>query len=480
MNRQLPSKTVSCECLILGAGPAGLGAAYELAQKGVKDVIVVDRNAKVGGLARTEQLGGAHFDIGPHRFYTKNSEILALWRKLLGNDFRQVNRLTRIYYKDKFFSYPLKPFEALLKLGAKESTQAISSYMQAKFKRYSNAITFEDWIVQRFGDKLYQTFFKTYTEKVWGIPGSQIGAEWAAQRIKGLDVRQVLKHAFSGNSGAKTLVEQFDYPTHGSGQMYEAMAEAVTKLAARMLLETRVVKINLLGDKVLSVDVKNDKGELFRIEPGQVFTSVPITHFFKLLEPAPESKILSAVDSLYYRDHITVNLLIDKTNLFPDQWIYVHAPEVKAARIANYNNFSTAMSGSPNRTAISLEYFAFQNEPFWQITDSEIAKFALDELERMKLAPKNSIIGSWVVRETESYPTYYLGYRPHLEVLQKALKSFRNVMPIGRGALFRYNNQDHSTLSGMLAARHFINPHDEYDAWSVNEEQEYLESGKRS
>jgi len=476
------SSPKSFECCILGAGPAGFGAAVELVKHGIKNIIIVDRNLKVGGLARTEVFGGARFDVGPHRFFSKSDEINQLWRETLGTDFRPVDRLTRIFYKNKFFNYPIKAFDALVKLGPVESLHAMVSFLSAKVGSKDEPKTFEDWITQKFGRKLYETFFKTYTEKVWGIPCNQIGAEWAAQRIKGLDIIKVIKNSILGGRGnkIKTLVEQFDYPVLGAGQMYEAMSDFVTGKEVEVELGARVVKIYHQDGKITSIDVCSPNGNVSKITARQYFSSIPITHFFKMLSPPISEDLKRASDALYYREHITVDLLVDGVKLFPDQWIYVHSPDVRMARVANYNNFSNAMVPQRNQVALSVEYFVFQHEDLWKKPDADLKDLAIDEMCYMGLLSKEKVQGQWVVRETESYPTYYIGFQEPYDTLKKAIDAITNLYPIGRGGMYKYNNQDHSTMSGILAARNYLKlPGSPYSLWDINIDAEYHESARR-
>ena len=473
-------KHLSCECCILGAGPAGFGAALELIKAGVRDVIVVDQNKIVGGLARTESFDGNRFDIGPHRFYTKNEEIRKLWTDTLGDDFRPVARTTRILYKNKLFSYPLRSFESLYKLGILESLDAVYSFGLSRLSAQGEATNVEDWIVRQFGRKLYETFFKTYTEKVWGISCKEISAEWAAQRIKGLDLAQALKRALrlKRSEEPKTLVERFDYPVLGAGQMYEVMAGRVADGGGRILLNHRVKGFNRKDAAITSVDVAPHSGDNLRISARQFFNSIPLTSFVQLLVPAAPSEALEAAKSLYYRDHITVNLLIDKPKVFPDQWIYVHSPEVQMARVANYNNFSDRMVKVPGHTGLSVEYFVFQHEALWRQPDEAIKELAISELQLVRLVDPRTVRQAWVVRETQSYPTYYLGFQKPYGVILSYIDHFENIYPIGRGGLYKYNNQDHSALSGILAARNYLKVTPEpYNLWNINIDAEYVESG---
>ena len=457
-----------------------MGAAVELVKNGIKDIIIIDKNSRVGGLARTEKFGCSRFDIGPHRFFTKNKEINQLWHDTLGDDFIPVNRLTRILYKKKLFNYPVSAFDALSKLGVLDSTEAILSYLNARIKPKNQINTFEDWISNKFGKKLFDTFFRTYTEKVWGIPCDQIGKEFAEQRIKGLDIIQVLKNTIIGKNNVKTLVDQFDYPILGAGQMYEAWADLATSKGATILLDTKVVSIDVNDHNISGVKVEDNTGNEIEIVAKQYFTSLPITHFFDLIEPAVNKKILMANSKLYYREHITVNLIIDKSGLFLDQWIYIHEPDVKMARVANYNNFSKSMVSKKNKTAISVEYFAFQNDQIWKLDNQSIIDLAIDEMHSVGLIDKLSVEQGFVIRETESYPTYYLGYKDSYNILKDEVNKFENLYPIGRGGMYKYNNQDHSTYSGILAARNYLNAEGApFDLWQINIDAEYQENEER-
>ncbi len=475
-------RTIRAEICVLGAGPAGVGAALELSRAGVSDVVVVDRNTRAGGLARTDVFNGHRFDVGPHRFFTPNREVDALWREVLGGDFRPVRRLTRIFYRDEFFLYPVSALDALPKLGAVQAAHALLSYLYAAVARDAGkAGTFAEWVSAKFGTKLYESFFKTYTEKVWGIPCSEIGADWASQRIKGLDLTEVIKNAFGlalGNR-PKTLADEFDYPSMGAGMMYERMAERAAESGVDFLFDVEVRALERRGDRVRAVLVEGPDGQV-RIESREFISTLPLTRFLTMLRPAPGPEVLEACEALYYRDHITVNLVIDRDELFDDQWIYVHAPDVQMARLVNYNNFSDRMAGLPGTTPVSAEYFVFRTDELWKMEDADLVDLARDEIERMGLIPKGSAQQGWVVRETDSYPTYYLGYEAPYERVKKAVDSLANVHPAGRGGLYKYNNMDHSLYSGMLAARNLTSPRGErYDVWRINIDAEYQEGARR-
>ncbi len=475
-------KQRSCQCCVLGAGPAGLSAAFELVANGIEDVLIIDRHPIVGGLSRTVEKGGALFDIGPHRFFSRNREIRGLWHELLGDDFLPVNRLTRIYYKKKFFKYPIKPFDSLAKIGPAAALAALVSYIRARLGAKEEPKTFEQWIVQHFGRRLFETFFKTYTEKVWGIACNRIGADWASQRIKGLDLIQVAKSAFriGGGSQAKTLVEQFDYPRKGAGQMYQALAERVLDAGGDIWLKTRVEKFSVADERIKAVIVRDPDGQQVSIKADHYFNSLPLTFFYQAMDGYVDKTVGKSVEALYYRDHITVDMLVDRQKLFPDQWIYIHSQDVKMARIANYTNFSTHMCGGKPKTPISVEYFVFKDEELFQWPDSDIIELATEEIERLGLLNPQAIEQCWVVKETECYPTYYLGFQPYYQAVCRDIERYANLTQMGRAGMFKYNNQDHSMASGLLAARNYVGAEGSpYDLWQINVDAEYHEAGRR-
>lgn len=480
MNRNTNSKTY--ECCIIGAGPAGLGAAYELVKNGVTDVLMIDKNKGVGGLSRTDVLGGARFDTGPHRFFTKNKEIDKIWHDTLGPDFLSISRLTRIYYENKYFHYPIRPADVLIKLGPVDSLNAILSFFSSQISKKNKPVSFEDWIVQKFGRKLYEIFFKTYTEKVWGIPCNQIGAEWAAQRIKGLDALQVLKNAlFKDRKKIKTLAEEFNSPVLGAGQMYEAMCYKLISQGAELMLESRVFRFNRHDNVIDSIDVVGADSKEIKINAKQFFSSIPLAHYFGMLNPAESEQILDSAGMLRYRAHITVDLLIGKSKVFPDQWIYVHSPDLRIVRITNYKNFSKAMVNDENTTALSAEYFVFKFDDLWNKKDDLLVDMTINELEKIRLIEKSEVLNASVIRETEAYPVYYLGFQDHYNLLKSRIDQFVNLYSIGRAGMHKYNNMDHSLMSGILAARNYLKlPGYPYFLWDINVDAEYQENTQRT
>lgn len=478
----IKTKRAKKNVVIIGAGPSGLGTAYEIF-KHTKDVNItlIDRNEQVGGLARSHAHNGHYFDVGPHRFFTKNLEVLSLWKELLGNQFVEVSRLTRILYKNKFFNYPVEVKDVVRNLGLATSLHALLSFLHAKiFLRKMVPKSFEQWIVKNFGEKLYIIFFKTYTEKVWGIECHRIGAEWAAQRIKNLNFTEVVKGAIFGSRfrKAKSLVDSFHYPLKGAGQMYEKLAKEVTNSGGKIILEASVKKVVKRGKSIVSVEYETH-GKTKKIEVDFLFSSMPLTHFIQALGKSVPQEVIAANKKLYYREHITVNLQVKRKNIFPDNWIYVHSPEVIMARIANYNNFLPKHEEKKRKgTAISVEYFLFQSDKLWSLPDKDLINFAVKELETISLLTKKDITDGFVIRETESYPTYYTGHKRHFNAIKNYVKSFKNLELIGRGGMYKYNNMDHALYSGLLAARNFIAGRRKYNVWDVNEDAEYLEEVK--
>jgi len=461
------------QLVILGAGPAGLSCAERLTRAGL-DVVIVDRNDRPGGLARTESFDGHLFDVGPHRFYTKNREVEAFWKEFAGDDLIRVKRMTRILYENKLFQYPLQPLEALLGLGVWRSTRAISSYVVARATSWTRPLrNFEDWVVAKFGRVLYETFFQTYTEKIWGIPCHEIGVEWAEQRIKGLSLRSVIGNGLGLGSRhvVKSLIDEFLYTRRGAGQVYENIAETVRQRGSRLMLSSRVTRIHMNQGKVEAITYENDKGTK-TIPVRHVFTSIPLTEFVANQIPPAPPECVGAAKALYYRDHITVNLVVSRVHLFPDQWVYVHDRNVRMARVSEYGNFSPEMT-TPDTAAISVEYFCFSSDPLWRACDQELIDLATEELARSGLLKEPEVIGGFVIREADSYPAYYLGHRPHFEALKAFVSGIPNATAIGRGGMYKYNNQDHSILSGMCAARRFLG--EDLDVWAVNTDTSYLE-----
>ena len=468
----MPSPSV----VVLGAGPAGLTAAYELAKAGVAST-VLEADDTVGGLSRTAEYKGYRFDIGGHRFFTKVTPVEELWIEILGDDLLTRPRLSRIYYNGKFFSYPLKPFNALFGLGIFESTRCVASYGWARLFPKRPEEDFASWISNRFGKRLFEVFFKTYTEKVWGIPCSEIQAEWAAQRIKGLSLMTALKNALIGDRSAskqdavKTLINQFLYPRHGPGMMWEKAQELVEGMGSLVLMEQAVNRVFWSEGKIDAVEAGGQTyaGEHF-------ISSVAIRELIESFEPAPPENVIAAARKLKYRDFLTVALMVRGESLFPDNWIYIHEPGVKLGRLQNFKNWSPEMVPDPAMTGLGLEYFCSEGDELWSMTDAELVELGKREIVELGFTTAADITDGTVVRMKKAYPVYDRDYAPALETIRAFLATLSNLQLIGRNGMHRYNNQDHSMLTAMLAARNILGA--KHDLWQVNVDEEYHEQGR--
>jgi protoporphyrinogen oxidase len=459
--------------VIVGAGPAGLTAAYELGRQSVP-VVVLEQGGRVGGLARTEEHGGFRFDLGGHRFFTKVREVSAMWREVLGGEFLRRPRLSRIYYNGRFVQYPLKPLNALWALGMGEAVLVVLSYLRWQVRPHRREDTFEQWVTNRFGERLFRIFFKTYTEKVWGISCSELKAEWAAQRIRNLSLRSaVLAMLVQPRTTITTLIEEFDYPRLGPGMMWGAVREAVERRGGTVELDSEVVGVQRDGDRITSVVVGRDGAR--RTVPGTHFiSSMPVTALVARLDPPAPPDVREAAASLHYRDFLTVCLIVDGADLFPDNWIYVHDPGVRVGRIQNFKNWSPDMVPDPTKTSLGLEYFCDEGDELWSSSDADLIALGTAEVGRLGLTRGAAVVDGCVVRVPKAYPIYDADYREHLDRIRSYVEGFTNLQTIGRNGLHRYNNQDHAMLTGMLAVRNLMQG-ERNDLWSVNTEQEYHE-----
>jgi protoporphyrinogen oxidase len=459
--------------VIIGAGPAGLTAAYELTRHNIQP-IVLEKLDKVGGISRTENKGGYHFDMGGHRFFTKSHEVNQFWHEILGADLLRRPRLSRIFYRGKFFHYPLKPVNALLGLGPIEGVLLVLSYVRWQLFPCREEDTFEQWVTNRFGRRLFLTFFKTYTEKVWGIPCSELKAEWAAQRIKDLSMKTALLSMFLNNGNkVKTLIEEFDYPRRGPGMMWEAVKNQVEMRGGRVCLNSEVTRICRDGSRIASVGI-TDGGRAHTIDGTDFVSSMPIAELVLRLDPPPPPAVLQAAARLKYRDFLTVCLVVNRAELFPDTWIYVHDPTVQVGRIQNFKSWSPEMVPDRSKTSLGLEYFCNEGDELWTLPDAELIELGKQEISQIGLAGYDDIEAGYVFRVAKAYPVYDPGYRECLAAVKEYVGTFTNLTTIGRNGLHRYDNQDHAMLTAMLGVRNIVLG-ERNDVWEVNDDQEYLE-----
>lgn len=460
------------DLIIIGAGPSGISAGYE-AQKHTKSILFVELNDIPGGLARTISKYNCKFDIGPHRFYTKNNEVNDLYKKVLGEDLIYVNRLTRILYNRKYFNYPLSVFNALFGLGIITSINVLFSYFKSKLIKIK-INNFEDWVISNFGRKLYEIFFKTYTEKVWGIPCTDISKDWASQRIKNLSLLSAVKNAIFPDNKVKSLVSKFYYPKYGAGFFYEKLLKKITEKGADVLFKHKLEKIDESNKKISVLDLNS--GTILNFSYDNLICSNPINETLKLLKNKDEN-IIKLYSKLKFRSHIGIKLLI-KGDIFPDNWIYIHSKEVKIARIANYNNFSNYMSYDKDIHPVTVEYFTFEDSDLWRMKDKDIIDFCISELKTINILKKNnSIINSFVLKSKNSYPLIDIESNELMQSIKAYLFKLNNIHTIGRCGMFRYNNQDHAILSGLYVIRNIFEKK-RIDLWNINTDEEYLEEKK--
>jgi protoporphyrinogen oxidase len=471
---------------IIGAGPAGLTAAYLLGKKGVPATVFERDPRYVGGISRTEQYKGFHFDIGGHRFFSKSKQIEDLWTEILPHDLLLRPRSSRIYYKGKFFSYPLKGAEAFFKLGWLEAVRCAFSFARARLAPGRPTRSFEDWVVAQFGRRLFEIFFKTYTEKVWGMSCKEISADWAAQRIKGLSLSSAALRALfpkrkPRGEVIKTLIDSFRYPRRGPGMMWEACAQKVRAQGGRVLMDTAVTELahDRSGGRWTVVASRGGVPEQLVAE--HVVSSVPLRSLARMLKPAPSRRVLDAAGALRYRDFLTVMLVLKDAKRFDDNWIYIHDPGVKVGRIQNFKSWSPEMVPDPSLCCYGLEYFCFEGDGLWSSSDEDLLALAASELEKIGLGARSEVLDGCVVRQPKAYPVYDASYAANVEVIRRELKErFPSLHLTGRNGMHKYNNQDHSMMTALLTVENILAGREVYDVWRVNEDAEYHEEGERA
>ena len=459
--------------ITLGAGPAGLTAAY-LASKEGENAIVLEKEDTVGGISKTVDYKNFLFDIGGHRFFTKYKEVENLWHEILGDDFLTKPRMSRIYYNRKFFHYPIKPFNALLNLGIGTSLLVVFSFIRSKLFPYKKETNFEEWVSNRFGRKLFNIFFKTYTEKVWGIPCNEIQADWAAQRIKSLSLSKLILNAFGfmRKGQVTTLIDQFQYPRKGPGQMWNTTKELIEQNGGQVHMNTRVTQINRNSTSITSILFERN-GVVEEIKGDHFISTLPLRELIRILSPSAPEEVRKAADELRYRDFFTVGLVIAKPQIFPDNWIYIHSEDVQVGRIQNFKNWSPEMVPDENLTTLGLEYFCFDTEKIWKKNDEELIAMAKEEACRLNFATLDQVLDGVVIRSPKTYPIYDEGYKERVEIIKTFLSTFDNLQTIGRNGLHRYNNQDHSMLSAIYALQNIKGG--SFSVWDINTEDEYHE-----
>ena len=471
LGRESTTSTVA----IIGGGPAGLTAAYELHKHSdFHHPVVFEESDQVGGISRTVQYKGYRYDIGGHRFFTKVKPVQELWKEVLPNDFLKRPRLSRIYYRSKYFAYPLKPLNALRNMGAYESGRILLSYAKWQFRPSKDESTFDQWVTNRFGGRLFWHFFKSYTEKVWGIPCNEIRADWAAQRIKNLSLRKAVWNAISGSNDTHSLIEEFDYPRLGPGMMWETFRDRVEEAGGEVRMEQRVRKIHRDDRAIRAIEIENvADGSTYVFKADQFISSMPIIALIKNMVPPAPKHVQAAAAKLKYRDFLIVTLILKKRDLFPDNWIYIHSPEVNVGRIQNFRSWSPEMLPDDEHSSIGMEYFCNEGDRLWEMDNAELVKMAEQELRKLDLVGDAEVVDGTVIRQPKAYPVYDHEYAEALEVIRNWLDNFPNLQLVGRNGMHRYNNQDHSMLTAMLAVKNILG--EKHDLWSVNVEQEYHE-----
>lgn len=481
------SAPTSADVAIIGAGPAGLTAAYLLSKQGISVIVIEKDERYVGGISRTVEHEGFRFDIGGHRFFSKSKEVVDLWNEILPDDFIQRPRMSRIYYEGKFYSYPLRAFEALFNLGIVRSTLCMMSYAKAKAFPNKTVRSFEDWTVNQFGHKLYSIFFKTYTEKVWGMPCDEMSADWAAQRIKGLSLGAAvidgLKRSFGLNKKpndgmeTKTLLETFRYPRQGPGMMWEAARDRVVEAGNHVLMGHSFKQ--LTQDQTSGrwkMTASRADGSSVIIDAAHVISSAPMRELAARIHPLPAT--MPAASALRYRDFLTVALMIRSEDLFPDNWIYIHDSKVQVGRVQNFRSWSPEMVPDPSLACVGLEYFCFEGDGLWASSDDDLVALATRELEILGLTKAKDVVGGVVVRQEKAYPVYDDDYAANVAEMRDELEArYPTLHMVGRNGMHRYNNQDHAMMTAMLTVRNIVAGERVYDIWGVNEDAEYHESG---
>lgn len=458
MNTTKQTKRVA----VIGAGPAGITCAYQLAKQGV-EVHLYEAAPQVGGLAKSLDLWGQKVDLGPHRFFSDDTRVNKLWLEVAGRDYRMVDRLTRIYYKNNFYYYPVKAFDALSKLGLFTSAICVLSYFKEKLLPTKQDGTFESWVTNRFGKRLYEIFFKTYTEKLWGIKCNELDADFAAQRIKKFSLGEAMKSALGiGGTKHKTLVDQFAYPTGGTGMIYERMEKFVNANGGKVLCNTPVKRVLKEGDTATGIELMS--GEVVNYD--HVVSTMPFTIMVKQLPGIPQN-IVDFANKLSFRNTILVYLHIDGKDLFPDNWLYVHSADVETGRISNFRNYVPEINMGKETTIVAMEYWCYDADAMWSMSEADLIELGKKELIKTGLSKGAPVMEGHVYKIPRCYPVYSNNYKDVLKPIENYLSSIKGLSVIGRYGAFKYNNQDHSILMGLLAADNIVT-NAGHNLWDIN------------
>jgi len=469
---------------IIGAGPAGLTAGYLLSKRGTSVVVLEQDPASVGGISRTVEHEGFLFDIGGHRFFSKSNAVVELWNEILPDDFLQRPRLSRIYYGGKFYSYPLRAFEALRNLGLLTSALCILSYARAKLRPIARPRTFHEWVRNQFGERLFAIFFRTYTEKVWGMSCDEISADWAAQRIKGLSLGAAVWNGVlrslnrqRSHGSIKTLIESFRYPRRGPGMLWQEAARKMVQMGGTLELGRRVVRLaHDDASGLWTVTAAQADGSTRQYQARHVVSSAPMRDAAAMLVPALASQ--PAADKLRYRDFLIVALIVRTRDLFPDNWIYIHDPSVKVGRVQNFRSWSPEMVPDGDLACLGLEYFCFEGDGLWTARDADLVALATREIAQIGIVAAADVVKGVVVRQPKAYPVYDDSYRDNVDLVRREIEArFPSLHLVGRNGMHKYNNQDHAMMTAMLTAKNIIAGERLYDVWQVNQDAEYHESG---
>jgi protoporphyrinogen oxidase len=471
---------------IIGAGPAGLTAAYLLSKNSVGVTVLETDPVYVGGISRTVTYKGFHFDIGGHRFFSKSKAVEDLWMEILPNDMLDRPRSSRIFYGGKFFTYPLRAFEALTKLGVFKSILCVLSWLHAQIFPIRNPNNFEDWVSNQFGKRLFNIFFKSYTEKVWGMSCKDISADWAAQRIKGLSLGTAIKNALfpqrqpkDRSKVIKTLINSFKYPRKGPGMMWEACAEKTRAMGGQIKMGSKVTGCAYdQKSESWQLRYQDQQGNVQTLEAKHVISSAPMRELARGLTPPVSERVRKAADSLKYRDFLTVMLILKERHMFDDNWIYIHDPSVQVGRIQNFRSWSPEMVPDPDKACYGLEYFCFEHDGLWDSPDAGLIELAKRELLQIGLAQEGDFLDGCVVRQKKAYPVYDDDYARHVATVRNEIEErYPNLHLVGRNGMHKYNNQDHAMMTAMLCVENILAEAKLYDLWQVNSDAEYLEAG---